>query len=248
MPNGWHSLAKSQSINADGFFAEAFQDANGNTVISFCGSVIDYHDFDGSVTPYSLRVFGSAWARGSQAADLTILKGGHPAAFDDALQFTQSVINNNHLDPSKVFLSGHSLGGAEAEYVGLAYNVLGIKLGGGATFAAPGISKGPENPQGAGSDQSFNFKNYIDHGDPVANYNDHYGQNIFVGNINDQHNTDIIDGLATIQLADTSRLAQAIDKNLFTFIGALEVLTPTINVIDILQQHHGLNNYDNLIA
>lgn len=229
MPDGWQLLAQSAVINSDGFFAEAFQDANGNTVISFCGSIIDP-----GRNIQSRLDWASPWAFGSRAADLTILKSGHPHAFDDALSFTHAVIDQFGLNPNKVFLSGHSLGGAEAEYV--ASTLPGIFQG--ASFGAPGIFRGPERPATA---YEFNFKNYIDLGDPVGNYNDHYGQNVYLGNLADKANADLIDRAATKLLSD------AIPDPLLTPFLVEIAVTTRLNVADILQQHHALTQYDALI-
>ena len=64
---------------------------------------------------------------------------------------------------NSIYVTGHSLGGAEAQYV--AY--MKPAVAGGITFGAPGI------PPYAGSNANANVSNvynYVDYGDPVGNY------------------------------------------------------------------------------
>lgn len=168
LPVGWQLEAGGSAINtADGFFAEAFDDGKGHTIISFAGSVI------GPNLDYN-----SPWAHQSRIADLDVIKADSAQhtvvkAFDDAFQFTEAVLKNH--DPSTVYVTGHSLGGAEAEYVDAHIS----SLAGGASFGGPGIYAGTDSPQS--SNVNSNFTDYIDFGDPVANYGRHYGHLEYTG-------------------------------------------------------------------
>jgi hypothetical protein len=84
-----------------------------------------------------------------------------PAAFGDALDFTEAVLSaagRQGIGPEDVFVTGHSLGGAEAAYVS-------AKLGlAGETYGAPGIPAA-DVPGGRSP-----LTNYVEYGDPVGNY------------------------------------------------------------------------------
>ena len=58
-----------------------------------------------------------------------------------------------------VFITGHSLGGAEAQYVAAQLDLPGV------TFGGPGIPAADTNP-----DRPSRLTNYVEHGDPVGNY------------------------------------------------------------------------------
>jgi hypothetical protein len=95
-------------------------------------------------------------------ADAQIYLGQIPEAFTDALAFTEDVLDTaeTHGIPRKnVYVTGHSLGGAEAEYVAAQLDL------GGATFGAPGIHASAI-PDGSTPD----LMNYVVRGDPVGNY------------------------------------------------------------------------------
>jgi hypothetical protein len=128
---------------SDGFYAEAFIDtATHQVIIAFEGT-----------NPTLATAYGS----GTLAADLSLFLGGSPQVLADAVSFAQeveTVAAFNGISASNIFVTGHSLGGAEAEAVNQA---LGL---GGVTFGAPGIST---------SATSANLVNYVDYGDPVGN-------------------------------------------------------------------------------
>lgn len=192
MPDGWSYLtdkngAHVTSLNNDhGFFAEAFTDGHGNIIIAFCGSIIkpDGSFYVRPVLPNATSLpfaansiefrsdYLSAWGSNSRGADLAILNYGTPEAFNDALAFTNTVMDANKTDT--IYLTGHSSGGAQAEFVA---NALGGNehFGGGATFGAPGIFKV------APPATNTNFTNYIDYGDPIANYGVHFGSTYYTG-------------------------------------------------------------------
>ena len=145
---------------SDGFFGQAFQDKAGNIIIAFEGSILDPKD------PAYSTTFGA----GSRAADLALLKYGlglpqTPAAFSDALVFVSQV--ESEFGSKNVYLTGHSLGGAEAEFVASQTGLNGV------TFGAPGVLPN--------SVMTSSFLNYVDYGDPVGNFWNHYGLVAHVG-------------------------------------------------------------------
>ena len=71
----------------------------------------------------------------------------------------------HNLASNPTYATGHSLGGAEAEYVASIDHFIG------ATFGAPGTLH-PVYP-GVGPGQTFT--NYVDYGDPVGNFGFHFG-------------------------------------------------------------------------
>jgi hypothetical protein len=183
---------------SDGFFGEAFIDKNGDVIVAFEGSLL---------------IGGGAFGAGSRGADRQILIGGTPAAFNDANLFVTDVEqyvakNYSALDP--IYLTGHSLGGAEAEYV--------ASLGGesGVTFGAPGEQL-PNYSQISGQ----TFTDYVDFGDPVGNFvsfGKHFGTVQEVGPRLDQLGGELV-GLALFHPlshygADLAHLGLlAMDKN-----------------------------------
>ena len=94
---------------------------------------------------------------------MQILDGHWPAAFTDAILFAlgaQSLAGSTPID-----LTGHSLGGGEAEAVALFAAITSdLSIAGGVTFGAPGV---PDyfGPSGFGK-----LTDFVDYGDPVGNY------------------------------------------------------------------------------
>ena len=76
-----------------------------------------------------------------------------------------------HLGSNPIYVTGHSLGGAEAEYVASTVlpNVSGV------TFAAPGI------PSLSSPVSTSNLTNYVDNTDPIGNFGNHFGKVVNVG-------------------------------------------------------------------
>lgn len=143
-----------QTIIADGFHAELTKNIDtGDYIIAFEG------------TDPTLQTINSPFLRAQLAADAQIYLGQVPDAYNDALEFTNTVLallaepENGSVSADHVFVTGHSLGGAEAEYVA-------AKTGlGGEAFGAPGI------PAGLIPDPApHNFENFVEYGDPVGNY------------------------------------------------------------------------------
>jgi hypothetical protein len=134
-------------INANGFFALAYEE-NGAIFVAFEGTVL-------APTIYGI---------GSLVADLQIVQGQWPMALTDAILFTMGVESLAGSTP--IYLTGHSLGGAEAEAVSLFAARPGdnFSIAGGVTFGAPGV---PDyfGPTGLG-----NLTDFVDYGDPLGNY------------------------------------------------------------------------------
>jgi hypothetical protein len=132
---------------ANGFFALAYEE-NGVVFVSFEGT-------DTAPTIYGL---------GSVAADLQIIQGQTPTALTDAILFTQGV--ESLVGSTPIYLTGHSLGGVEAEAVSLFAASPGnnLSIAGGVTFGALGLP-GYFGPTGLG-----NLTDFVDYGDPAGNY------------------------------------------------------------------------------
>ena len=95
-------------------------------------------------------------------ADYRLYKGQLPAALVQAARFTKAVIAQaaaQGISKDDIFVTGHSLGAAEAEYADVATGLRG------ATFGTPGISS-DFVPPGSTS----GLTNYVEDGDPVGNY------------------------------------------------------------------------------
>ena len=95
-------------------------------------------------------------------ADYNLYKGNLPVALVQAGRFAQAVIASAEaqgISPDHIYLTGHSLGAAEADYADAATGLTGT------TFGAPGISSNYV-PKGSGS----GLTDYVERGDPVGNY------------------------------------------------------------------------------
>jgi hypothetical protein len=163
-------LLDSGQINAnwisDGFFGQAFLDAAGSVIISFEGSILNLRD-------------QSSYAKGSRGADLAISIGLTPSAFIDAHTFADDVqqyLALHSLGSHPIYLTGHSLGGAEAEYVASLDHYNGV------TFGAPGTLRPTYKAAVAGQ----TFINYVDFGDPVGNFGFHFSRVQEVGPVTDR--------------------------------------------------------------
>ena len=99
-----------------------------------------------------------------------------PQALLDANTFALDVkqyLAQHNLGTNLIYLTGHSLGGAEAENVAYIINPGGNMSG--VTFGAPG------DPALQAPAQASNFINYVDYGDPVVNFGSHFGTVLHVG-------------------------------------------------------------------
>jgi hypothetical protein len=143
LPPGWSIVQESsRAQRSDGFAAVALKDPSGNIIIANEGTVAG----------------GGAYSRGTLAADLQITNGQSPQALADARAFAKSV--QQLTNSSTIYVTGHSLGGTEAEAEAQA---LGTNCAGGVTFGATGL---PGNTQSGPS----SLIDYVDYGDPVGNY------------------------------------------------------------------------------
>jgi hypothetical protein len=129
--------------------------------------------------------------------DIGVYAGGTPPAEPDSLNFAKFVTywaNVEGYATSNIFVTGHSLGGIEAEYVAQHTGLGGIG------FESTGI------PYYSGEGSGANFVNVVTYGDPVGNYASdikgeqpfapayvpgggslpHYGQIVMVGSPSDQ--------------------------------------------------------------
>ncbi len=152
------SLTGNSNWLSDGFFAQAFKDASGNIIIAFEGSIIDPLD----------PSFNTPYGNGSRGADFDISIGLVPKAFLDADTFALDVkqyLAQHNLGSNPIYLTGHSLGGTEAQDVAFV-----IDPGeSGVTFGAPG------DPRLMAPVNAPNFINYVDYGDPVGHIGNHFG-------------------------------------------------------------------------
>jgi hypothetical protein len=155
------STAVNHSWVNDGMFAQALMDAHGNIIVAF----------DSSILVPGQAGYGSPYAHGSQLADAAIAVGSVPKAFLDADAFVKRV-EHDFGSTHHIFLEGHSLGGGEAEFVGNREHLSGI------TFGAPGTL----TPQYGNPAAGQTFVNFVDHGDPVGNFGNHFGGVSHVGN------------------------------------------------------------------
>lgn len=113
---------------------------------------------------------GGAVLPGQLQADAVGGSGGVSQAQNDAAGFTrrvQGIADQQGIGAGNVYVTGHSLGGMEAQYAAAQTGA------GGMSFEAPGSTPGA-NPKGDGS----NFVNVRDASDPIANIGHYYGRSI----------------------------------------------------------------------
>jgi hypothetical protein len=166
-PNLTLVMTSPTSELASGFFAQAFEDTTTNTIIIA---------YEGSLLDESNPLYNSAYGQASRNVDFTDILTGLPQTSlltieSDALTFAQQVEKQPNLSSDPLYISGHSMGGVEAEYVGLEASLGAINIAGGVTFGAPGL---PDNPSLAGygpaGSTPFPFVDYVDNGDLVGNW------------------------------------------------------------------------------
>jgi hypothetical protein len=139
------------SANASGMYADAFKIGSGSSaqiVIAFQASHAD--NLAQVKTDVSLGLGGN-------------LSTSPPATLTDAKTFVDVVVKqaeSQGIHPNQIFVTGHSLGGAEAEYVMWKTP----SLGGGITFGAPGL------PGYDSTGTPPHLIDIINRGDPVGNY------------------------------------------------------------------------------
>ena len=176
-----NGVALQRTDVGDGFYGAAFENDAGQIIIGFEG------------TDVSQAGSHPEFVGNQLADDADLAAGTNPGSFTDALRFTRRVVKSakaEGIGRGNIFVDGHSLGGAEAEYVS-------AKTGlGGETFGAPGI---PAADLVTGS----GLQDYVEYGDPVGNYTSdsqlisgiagkadvfHVGQQVEVGNPSDATN------------------------------------------------------------
>ncbi|MGU3538785.1 calcium-binding protein [Methylobacterium sp. A54F] len=137
-------------VDANGFFGAAFVTSAGQVIIAFEGTDLGSFEDD------------PEFAIAQVLADYQIYLAQSPPAYGDALSFTQTAIaaaTAQGYARSDIYLSGHSLGAAEVQYVAAQTGLSG------ATFGGPGI---PLTTIPAGRVSSLT--NYVEFGDPVGNF------------------------------------------------------------------------------
>jgi hypothetical protein len=173
------------TFDLSGFHAGAFQDDSGNIIIAYEGTRLDLDLYSAG----SLLADGGIFQGGSTSPSARAAK-----AMADTFQYAANFATfiHNAFPSNQIYVTGHSLGGAEAEYVA---ETLSSFISGGATFGAPGL---PGYFNSIDTDQA-NFINYVDYGDPIGNYasdinsalhyvsqtGDHFGAVKLIGNQND---------------------------------------------------------------
>lgn len=140
----WTCLQQSPA-NADSYFGLAFQ----NTVT---------HDI-------VVANRGSSTSQDWSVTDKDIVEQTVAPAFTDALDFANDIEASNA--NSTIFTTGHSLGGAEAQYVAAQLQVAGV------TFSAPGV-------QWAAPGVSADVDNYVFAGEPIGEFGSHIGSVITI--------------------------------------------------------------------
>ena len=140
----------------DGFYAVAFKTPSDQCLIAYEGT--------------NLFTGDAQFTAGQVVDDAQIVAGQLPNAFTDALKFEKvaaaaAAAPRNNISAGNVFVTGHSLGAAECEYVS-------AKTGlGGDTFGTPGISTTtPGLLKTALSSADAALTNYVEIGDPVGNF------------------------------------------------------------------------------
>ena len=140
-PPGMTTL-RSDVQASDGYSGVALLDSAGNIIIANEGAHITLAPHP---TPYE------NW---SAVAEAEILAGKRPAALADAVNFLKQIAALPEASGKKIYVTGHDLGGVEAEAQAAAdTSVSGI------TFGASGL------PSNASQGQSGNLVNFIDRGD-----------------------------------------------------------------------------------
>jgi hypothetical protein len=137
-------------VTRNGFYGAAFLTPSDQVVVAFEGTFLS--NLSGAPELVLAQL----------VADRQLHRGQAPAALGDALQFTRGVLDAadaRGIAAEDVFVTGHSLGGAEAAYVAAQLGLAGT------TFGAPGIPAA-SIPEGASS----RLVNYVEYGDPVGNY------------------------------------------------------------------------------
>lgn len=243
VPLGFRLLTTSDESDLDdGFFAQAFTDGAGRIIIAYEGT----------------QISGDAYGLGSLEADALLAIGQTPNALIHAQAFVEKVLQdalaqNISTDADNVFVTGHSLGGAEAEAAAARYGY------GGVTFGAPGISVSKLIAAGGRVDGLAAAKekltNFVDYGDLVGNLGtdtkagDHYtppgvehiGQPRMVGNVSDGDALPSLDQLILNTLSSRLRFTNLSIPGALATLGVL-VADLVVFAREQLSEHY-LNVY-----
>jgi hypothetical protein len=141
----WTPIA-ADYIPTDGFFAGAFLTNDNQIIIAYEGTVFNL-----------FSTFGTATVKD----DYAIFEGKIAQALVDAGNFAVSIsaeAASYGVSQSDIFVTGHSLGGIEAEYASLKLDLTGVAFG---ATGLPGYTQKSVQP---------NFVTYVDYGDPVGNF------------------------------------------------------------------------------
>jgi hypothetical protein len=178
--------------NANGVVSSVFVTAQDQVIIAFQGTTGGLNFFIDPVAAAS-QVITDIGIFLNDAAD-----GVTPAAYRSALTFASSVVTMAQaqgFSKADIFVTGHSLGGIEAEFVAQQTGLGGIG------FEPTGLGTKP-----AAAATGMNFVNIVTDGDPVGNFSSdiqgeqplapafvphggaapHYGQIVVLGNPADQ--------------------------------------------------------------
>lgn len=131
-----------------GLYAAAVIDSTGQVLVTFEGT--------------NLYTGNDVFTAAQLVDDAAIVEGVNAPSYQPALDFTETVLADAEAagySAQDVFLTGHSLGAAEAEYVGTQTGLSGM------TFGTPGI---PTSDIPAST--TAQFTDYVEKGDPVGNY------------------------------------------------------------------------------
>lgn len=205
----------------DGCTAAAYLDGKGDVVIAYQGTTSTHQ-----------QALDAAFMLGAPLSKL--------AGFSEAVAFARTVeaqAANDGIAASKLFVTGHSLGGTLAEYVSLKTGLPG------AAFAGSGLN-GYSNGTAAS-----NFVSFVDRGDPFANYATD-GAESSIAQLASPH----MDHYGNVALLGT----QGDSKTLMSFITAVKAAGVASNPIAALEAaakplaaafaNHGLGKYDPDIA
>ena len=136
-------------IPKDGFYACAFVTSSDQVIVTFEGT----NFFTGN----------AAFTAGQVVDDADLVAGKLAPSFKDAMKFTNTALTaarqqTQPITAINVFLAGHSLGAADAEYVAAHTGMSGT------TFGTPGVAAKYL------SNAPSNLTNYVEYGDPVGNF------------------------------------------------------------------------------
>jgi hypothetical protein len=241
----------------DGAFADVFITKENQLIISYQGTTGGLNFLVNPIATVTQVVTDI------QVVEEDDLEGNTPAGLTTSLSFAKSVIalaNAQGFSTSNIFVTGHSLGGIEAEFVASQTGIGGIG------FESTGISNTPV----AGATGS-NFVDSVTFGDPVGNFSSdidalqpnappfvanggqapHYGNIVFLGTPSDE--TTLINDLsgASIEnLADDLTLLDLVLEFHLPGVQAHDLnvtLNPSSDLVDGLGDMAGeVENWANL--